>query len=283
MEPSFSGLRVLSLESRRAAEIGTLIARFGGQPTVAPALKETPIDGDAEAAAFGRDLVEGRFDVIVFLTGVGAKLLLDGLGRSRLATEALDALRRTPLVVRGPKPAAALRERGLTPAISAADPFTWREVVDAIEAAPQVRLRGARVALQEYGAPNPELVDALEARGASVRVFHAYTWALPDDVAPLEGAVHALCEGRLDVVLITSGVQMRHLLTIADRLGRSQDTRAALGHLMVASIGPATSAELQRLGVPPDVEASPPRMGMLIRLAAKRASSILEAKGRKRL
>jgi len=40
---SFSGARVLSFESRRAAEIATLISNFDGQQTVAPALREVPL------------------------------------------------------------------------------------------------------------------------------------------------------------------------------------------------------------------------------------------------
>ena len=42
----FEGLRVLALESRRAAEIAKLIATYGGQPTVAPSMREVPLESN---------------------------------------------------------------------------------------------------------------------------------------------------------------------------------------------------------------------------------------------
>jgi uroporphyrinogen-III synthase len=38
----FAGLRVLSLESRRASEMAKLIANHGGEPVVAPSMREVP-------------------------------------------------------------------------------------------------------------------------------------------------------------------------------------------------------------------------------------------------
>ena len=40
----FDGLRVLSLESRRAAEIEKLIRARGGVPFVAPSMREVPLE-----------------------------------------------------------------------------------------------------------------------------------------------------------------------------------------------------------------------------------------------
>ena len=39
----FHGLRLLALQSRRATEVATLISTYGGQPLVAPALREVPL------------------------------------------------------------------------------------------------------------------------------------------------------------------------------------------------------------------------------------------------
>ena len=62
---SFNGLRVLSFESRRAAEIAQLIANFGGRPTVAPALREVPLSSNTEALAFASALEGGAFDAVI--------------------------------------------------------------------------------------------------------------------------------------------------------------------------------------------------------------------------
>ncbi len=72
----FEGLRVLALESRRAMELSKLISTYGGQPVVAPAMREVPLESNKEALAFATKLFAGEFDMIIFLTGVGARALL---------------------------------------------------------------------------------------------------------------------------------------------------------------------------------------------------------------
>ena len=45
----FDGLRVLSLESRRSAEIEKLIRARGGQPFVAPSMREVPLEDNPDS------------------------------------------------------------------------------------------------------------------------------------------------------------------------------------------------------------------------------------------
>ena len=54
--------------------------------------------------------------------------------------------------------------------------------------------------------------------------------------------------------------------------------RAALGRVVVASIGPTTSEELRQQQLAPDLEASHPKMGFLVREAAEQAPALLRAK-----
>src|SRR5258708_6814218 len=106
----FDGLRVLSLESRRSVEIATLIQTFGGRPTVAPALREVPLESNTAALKFGAGLVAGDFDAAIFLTGVGARALLAVVEREQPRERFLAALKRVKVITRGPKPMAVLRE-----------------------------------------------------------------------------------------------------------------------------------------------------------------------------
>jgi uroporphyrinogen-III synthase len=155
---------------------------------------------------------------------------------------------------------------------TAPEPNTWRETLAAIEArADECPLVGARVAVQEYGVSNPEMLAALRARGASVTQVAVYRWRLPEDTAPLETAIAALCDGSIDVVLVTSGVQIVHLWQVAGP--RHHDVREGLTRAFVASIGPTTSEELRRRDVPPQLEASHPKMGLLVREAAAAISA----------
>ena len=58
----FGGLRVLSLESRRAVEVGKLIRTYGGDPLTAPAMREIPLESNQPIIDFTEALMRGAFD-----------------------------------------------------------------------------------------------------------------------------------------------------------------------------------------------------------------------------
>ena len=278
----FDGLRVLALESRRATELAKLIATYGGEPVVAPAMREVPLESNKEALAFAAALFAGEFDVVIFLTGVGARALLGVVETAYKREEYIAALQRVKVVARGPKPVAVLRELGVVPAITVPEPNTWRELLLALDEAAasreELRLRETRVAVQEYGVSNPELLSGLRERGASVTRVPVYQWALPDDCAPLQAAVKSLVEGEIDVVLFTTSVQLAHLFQIAAEMKLEEPMRLGLCRTIVASIGPTTSEELQRRGVRADLEPSHPKMGFLVKEAAEQCAELLRRK-----
>lgn len=276
---SFEGRRVLTLESRRAPELALLIVNYGGVPVVAPALREVPLDSHAPAVALAESLQRHEYDLLVLTTGIGTRLFVKLASPTIGHEAAVSALSSVRIVARGPKPVAALRELGITPWLTAPSPNTWREVVSALDArAPSICAGGTRVAVQEYGAPNPDLVEALEERGARVSPVSLYRWALPDDIEPLRAAVRAIVAGTIDVVLLTASVQLLHLLEVAGGMGLTGDLRRALAHVAVASIGPMTSDELRRQSLPIDLEPSHPKMGFLVKEAAERCAQLLDAK-----
>jgi uroporphyrinogen-III synthase len=279
-QPSFNGLRVLVLESRRARELGLIVSSYGGEPLVAPSMREVPIESNAEAVRFTDDLIAGEFDVVVLLTGVGARVLLDLVQRVQGTRKRLiDALKETIVVCRGPKPLAVMREIDVPVFLTAPEPNTWRELLAALdERKSDLSLDGLNVAVQEYGASNPDLLAALEARGAKVTPVPVYQWALPEDVEPLRKAARAIADGTLDVVLFTTATQAVHLMKIAGELQLTERVLASLERMVVASIGPTTSEELRQRGIPIDLESSHPKMGFLVREAAERAAGVLRAK-----
>ena len=279
---SFDGLRVLALESRRSPELAKLITTYGGEPVVAPAMREVPLESNQEALAFAAALFAGEFNVVIFLTGVGTRTLLGVVETSYRRDEYIAALQRVKVVARGPKPVAALRELGITPAITAPEPNTWRELLRALDEAAasqgQLRLRGARVAVQEYGVSNPELLTGLRERGAIVTRVPIYQWALPEDLAPLQAAVNELAAGKIDVALFTTSVQVTHLFQIAAEMNLEEPVQKSLGRVIVASIGPTTSEELQRHGIRTDLEPSHPKMGFLVKETAEQSGELLRRK-----
>ena len=278
-KPSFQGLTVLLLESRRSREMAALVSTYGGRPVLAPALREVPLESNPEAIAFADALVRGDVDCAVFLTGVGTRALLGVVERAGSREAFVTALANTRVVARGPKPLAVLRELKVPVWVAAPEPNTWRELLAALDAT-GASLSGQRVAVQEYGVSNPDLLQGLEARGAEVTRVPVYRWALPEDVAPLRSAVSSLTAGEIDVVIVTTATQVAHLFLVADTMGQADAVRESLRHVVVASIGPTTTEALVQQGLAADLEASHPKMGFLVREVAERSGELLAAKRR---
>jgi uroporphyrinogen-III synthase len=267
-----SGMRVLSLESRRAAEMAKLIENYGGKATVAPSMREVPLESNTEALDFARRLADGEFEVVIFLTGVGARALSAVAETVYPHAEFIERLKRVTVVARGPKPLVVLKEFGVPVAVTVPEPNTWRDLLEAIDKN-GVQLRGKGVAVQEYGKANPELLAGLIERGAKVMQVPVYKWDLPEDQRPLREAVHSLAAGEFDLVLFTTSVQVIHLLKIAKEINAEEQLRVALAHVAIGSIGPVTSEELREQGIHVDFEPAHPKMGYLVNEAARRMSA----------
>ncbi len=272
----FGGLRVAALESRRAAELARLIERFGGQPFVSPSLREVPIEKNAAAVDFAHRLITGEVSIVIFLTGVGFRLLLEAIERHVPRQRYLDALADIVTVARGPKPVAAMKEVGLSPTFRAPAPHTWREVLTTLDA--HVPLSHQVVGLQEYGISNPSLIAGLEARGAQVLQVPVYRWELPEDVSPLEQNIRRIVEHQIDALLFTSAHQVVNLFRAAQRLQLTDALRAGLKNIVIGSIGPTTSDMLREFEVPVDVEPDQHKMGHLVAAVAAEATRILQSK-----
>jgi len=273
---AFAGLQVAAFESRRAAEVERMLTGAGAVASVSPSMREIPLAGDDRVLRYARQVIAGEFDVVILMTGVGLRLLVDAIERPVGRDPFLRALATCITIARGPKPTAALKDWGLRPTHQVPEPNTWRDILALIDA--QVPVAGVPVAVQEYGAPNPDLVAGLEARGATVTSAPIYRWGLPTDTAPLEANVRSIAAGRIDVVLFTSSQQVVHVLQIAARLGLDKEVRRALQRTVIASIGPTTSATLRREGLPVDLEPEHPKLGQLIRAAAEQAPALVDRK-----
>ena len=200
-----TGLRVLSLESRRAEQMAALIRNHGGTPVVAPSMREIPIEENAAALTFAQDLFAGRFDAVIFLTGVGTRILFSAIETKHPRKRLVEALSRVLVAARGPKPVAVLREFGIPIGVIVPEPNTWRDILQALDGLlPAFSLQGMRIAVQEYGVSNSEFLESLQAGGAQVTPVPLYQWALPEDIGPLRSAIDEIVEGKIDVLLVTS-------------------------------------------------------------------------------
>jgi len=274
--PGFHGLRVAAFESRRYEEMARLIERFGGEPHVSPSMREVPLEDNAAAVDFAKAVMTGQIDAVIAMTGSGFRHLIAAVQRRVPLQQFLAALSDITTIARGPTPLAAMKEVGLAPSLVAPEPNTWRDILSIID--DRLPIANYHVGVLEYGEPNPSLVAGLEARGANVVGVKVYNLAMPEDTGPLQENAVALAEGRIDVVLFTSAVQLRNLLKVADQSGRFDDVCRALRTTVVASIGPTTSEALRGHRLPVDVQPEHPTMGDLVREAARRGQELLRRK-----
>ncbi|MGC2450205.1 MAG: uroporphyrinogen-III synthase [Candidatus Sulfotelmatobacter sp.] len=276
---NFNSLHVLALESRRAREIAQLITNCGGEPLVAPSVREVPLESNEGALELVHKLSAGQVDMVIFMTGVGVRALVRVVEGDCPQAELATLLNRVMIVARGPKPVAALREMAVRVSVTVPEPNTWRDLLCMLdEKKDTFPLQGCRVAVQEYGVSNPELSAGLEQRGARVFPVCVYEWALPEDTAPLQAAVTSIIRGEVQVMLVASSVQIRHLFQVAESMACASALHDALAHVVIASIGPLTSEELRNRGLNVDLECSHPKMGFLVQETAEKSGQLFEQK-----
>jgi uroporphyrinogen-III synthase len=272
----FNGLTVASFESRMAVEIARLIERHGGNPLVTPALREIPLDDNSAALMFGDQLTTEQVDMLILLTGIGTTALFDLLKTRYPWSSIVAALKQTAIVARGPKPVAALKAFALQPTLTVPEPNTWVDLISTLDEYRPVK--GLRVAVQEYGASNPDLLEALKKRGAEVFQVPIYRWALPEDLGPLRQALDEVIAGKVPVLLITNAAQVDHVIQVLEKDGKVERFRAALKKMVVASIGPTASERLRHYDFSIDFEPTHSKMGVLVKELSEQAARLLPSK-----
>lgn len=273
---NFDGLKVTSFESRRAKEIEKLIRYHGGVPRIAPSMREIPLSQSTDALKFAKNLIGEKFDIVILMTGVGTRALLKAVTAKYPEKEFIKALKKTTIVVRGPKPVAALREMRLKPNIIVPEPNTWRDVLTTLDS--ELQLKGKRIAIQEYGISNKEFINSLRKKGAKVTPVPIYKWALPEDLEPLHNAIKSIKDSKEDISIFTSSQQIYHLFEVASQDGSQDELKEGFKKIVIASIGPTTSETLNRFGLSPDYEPDSPKMGNLIREVARLGKELVRKK-----
>src|SRR3989440_6461978 len=226
-------LTIAILEHRFTKELSTLFERFGAKVYACPLLEEKPVENREELEEFVRQLAAGTFDAMIFLTGVGARFLVSAAESAGLKNEFLEALNKMTIVVRGPKPVAALRQFGVRIDVVPDNPTTE----GVIEALKTRDLQGRRVGVQLYGTPNPQLVSALEAKGANVTPVQVYAYGAAADSSAVSALITKLLNGEATVIAFTTATQVRMLFDFAHQFGHREALRRALqNNVVIASI-----------------------------------------------
>ena len=193
---------------------------------------------------------EEWLDDLVLLTGEGLRRLVARADAIRLGASFRDALAACRTITRGPKPAAALRELGLKPALAAPQP-TSDSVAELLGT---LSLGGRRVGVQYYGEqPVPVLERVLGASGAEVLPVYPYRYADQADDAQVQALIRAMAAGEIDAVTFTSSPQVRRLFEVAAKSGLETTLREGLARVCVVAVGPMVAEALRARGARVDV------------------------------
>jgi uroporphyrinogen-III synthase len=207
-----------------------------------------PVD-DGPTLAWLDDLIAGRFDWIVFMTGEGIRRLLTCAERHGRRAEAIAGLGRVISVTRGPKPGKALAEVGLKPTHLAAAPTT-DGVLKTLATLP---VDGKSVGVQLYPGEHPEVPDHLAGRGCRVKTVLPYRYAPASDGTRVAELIAELAEGRIDVAVFTSSPQIDRLFAVAEERGSIPQLQTGLARTKIAVVGPIVADNFRERGVRVDI------------------------------
>lgn len=244
MSDPLQGRSVALAEGRQLEELAQMLEKEGATALRYPMVSILDAPDAAPVMAWLKELVAGRFDLVILFTGEGLRRLLGFAEREGLRDPVIAALAKTRLLTRGPKPVKALREVGLSPAVAAAVPTTE----GVIETLKKESLQGKTVAVQLYSESNPPLIQFLESAGATVRTVLPYVYAPAADAERVVELIERMGQGKVDVVVFTSSPQVERLYEVAAERGLESTLMQGLQRTRVAAVGPIVAENLRHRG-----------------------------------
>jgi uroporphyrinogen-III synthase len=245
---TLAGLKILVPESRELDLFAAMLEAEGAKALRCPLVQILDLEDRADAVAWIDRCIAGDFDDLILLTGEGLRRLLPLSGARHDAL--VTALGRLRTITRGPKPARALREIGLSPGLAAGVPTS----AGILQALAQEDLAGRRIGVQLYpGDGAQHMVESLRARGALVSAVTPYRYASEAETGQVSDAIRALASGEIGMIAFTATPQVERLVKVAQECGLSQELSHGLAHTPIASIGPIVDEKLRLHGFIPTV------------------------------
>lgn len=249
-ESALQGRRIAIPETRQLDVLAGLLERRGAQVLRCPLVGIHDTLNVEQVHCWLDSAIRDPFDDLILLTGEGLRRLLGFAERYGWRDEFIAALSQMRTIVRGPKPAKALREVGLKAHISAVAPTT----AGVIETLGQESLYDRRVGVQLYGDdPNLPLKTFLDQAGAHDFFVAPYRYADEAEDAQVSFVIDQLVVGELDAICFTSTPQIRRLISVARKQNRLEAFKQAMASVVVASVGPIVSEKLSEAGIPADI------------------------------
>ena len=249
MSLALTGRTIALAEGRQLEELSQMLEKEGATILRCPLIDILDAPDPAPVLAWLRELIAGRFDLVILLTGEGLRRLVACAEKEGLRAVVLAALSRTRTLTRGPKPGQALKEIGLAPTIIAAAPTTD----GVIASLKQESLPGLKVGVQLYSESNPPLEEYLKQSGAHIHSVLPYVYAPKSDNVRVIDMIHRLAGGQVDVLVFTSSPQVERLFTVAQEANVEPMLGHGLERTRLAAVGPIVAETLRRHGARVDL------------------------------
>jgi uroporphyrinogen-III synthase len=246
MSTPLDGLTVALAEGRQLEELAQMLEKEGAKSLRCPMVSILDAPDPAPVLAWLDELIAGRFDCVVLLTGEGLRRLLGFADRAGRKQEVVEAVGRTRTLTRGPKPARALKEIGLAPSLVAETP-TSEGVIATLKREP---LQGRTVGVQLYSEDNPPLLQFLASAGATARTVLPYVYAPASDSEKVADVIRQLAAGTVQMIVFTSSPQVDRLYEVAVERKLEEELRRGLERACVAAVGPVVADNLRQRGAP---------------------------------
>ncbi len=247
MSAPLEGVTVAVAEGRQLEDLVTLFEKEGASVLRCPLVSILDAPDAAPVHAWLDELVKDRFKLVVLMTGEGVRRLLGFAERTSPSSreEVIAALGRTRTVTRGPKPARALKEVGLSPTLVAETPTT-EGVIATLR---RESLQGATVGVQLYAPGDSAVAAFVEKQGGKVLAVLPYVYAPAAEANRVEELIRKLEGGQAQVLVITSSPQTDRLFEVATERGLEAQLRQGLARTCVAAVGPIAADNLRQRGV----------------------------------
>lgn len=249
MSSTLEGCRVALAEGRQLDELADLLSAEGAIPLRHPLVGILDAPDQGAVVAWIKGVLADPVHLLIFFTGEGVQRLLHAADRNELRAAFLEALRKTSILTRGPKPVRALKTVGVTPQHVAAPPTT-EGVIAALE---KIALEGQTVGVQLYGGENPTLAAYLKTRKADVRSVVPYVYAPASDAMRVTELISDMAAGKVDAICFTSSPQVARLIEVATEKGMLPALATGMNKVCVAAVGPVVAATLKELQFRVDV------------------------------
>lgn len=253
------GKVIALLGSRKIEEMSKLVENQGGIPLSRPAQGTSFLD-DSKLKEDLSLIVKGKFEWIIFTTGIGIETLLNAAENNEMKEEFLRSLQGMKIAARGYKTVNMLKKLGLAPLVRDDDGST----AGLVRELSAYNLENSRVALQLHGDPAPRLRKWLEEQRAEYKEILPYMH-IPPETHVMEKLLKEILEGEVDAVIFTSTPQVRNIVNFSSERNSERELKKKFENEVVAlSVGKVTAQALREEGINRVVFPQLERMGSAI-------------------